>query len=109
MQGVQGAAGLPAVPFLPNALQAFDLAAFDLGVDAQNLDRLHVGPGKLVDADNDLLSALQLLLVAVTGVGDLSLRIPKFNGSHHAAQVVDLPDVCLRLGLHTVGQGLHEI
>ena len=109
MQGVQGAAGLPAVPFLPNALQAFNLPAFDVGVDAQNLDQLGVGPGKLIDADNDLLSALQLLLVAVTGVGDLPLRIPKFNGSHHAAQVVDLPDVGLGFRLHTVGQGLDEI
>src|SRR5437763_989340 len=53
---------------------AVDLLLLERGIDAQDLDRLLVVELVAVDADDDPLVALDLLLVAEAGLGDLGLE-----------------------------------
>ena len=63
----------------------------------------------LVDADHDLVPAVVQELVAVGGVRDLLLRIAPVDGAHHAAELVDRPDIRHRLRFHLVGERLEEV
>src|SRR2546425_3898399 len=71
------------------AAEPVDLFTLNLGVEAQDGDGGVLGRDELVNADDDLFLALQLLLVVVAGFGDLALRISHLDRTHHASQVVD--------------------
>ena len=62
-----------------------------------------------VDADDDALAAVDLALELVRRVGDLALREAALDGLDHAADLVDLVEVLVRVRLQLVGQRLDEV
>src|SRR5919106_2374864 len=81
-----------------HGLHAADLLALELGIDAQDLELGVAALAVAVDADHDPLTAVDLALEVVGRVGDLALRETALDRLHHAAELVDAPEV-------VVGQG----
>jgi len=78
-------------------------AVSDLEAGIWDLERRLGIEAVLVDPDHDLPAAIELLLIAVRGLGNLLLREPELDGTHDATHRIDLPDVFRRLRLDTVG------
>jgi hypothetical protein len=92
-----------------HGLDAGDLLALQGGIDAQDLQLGVVALAVVVDADDDPLAAVDLALQRIRRVGDLTLREPRLDRLDHAAELVDLAEVLVGLGLQLVGERLHEI
>ncbi len=91
-------------------VQARDLVALDLGIDAQGGDgRLIFGGDEVVDADDDLLFVLDGALVLVGGLLDFALDEAAFDGAQHSAQGVNFLDVFPRAGFDFVGEALDGV
>src|SRR5215470_8872240 len=89
--------------------QALHLQAFDFGIDAKNGNR-----GRLVNAvtiypHHHLLPRLDLLLVFVSRLLNLSLHVPHLNGALDATHGVDLRQVIFSSLLDFTGQLLDVV
>lgn len=71
--------------FGAEGLEAFYLAAFEVGVVGLGGDAGLVVAGELVDADDDGVSGFDAALVVVGGVLDLLLDPAALDGAEHAA------------------------
>ena len=105
----QPALHLGAVAARADGLHAADLLALHLGVDAMDRRLAVVALGVAVDADDDLIVIVDLLLQLERRVGDLALRVVALDRLDHAAELVDLGEVGVGLLLHLVGQRLDEV
>ena len=92
------------------ALQLGDLAlAHALVVDLQHLDLGLVGDAVLVDADDGLRAGVDARLRARGGLLDAHLGNAGGDRLGHAAQLLDLGDVRLRLAHQLIGQPLDVV
>ena len=98
------------VALAPEALQLGDLAlAHGLVVDLQHLDLGLVGHLELVDADDGLGAGVDARLGARGRLLDAHLGDAGGDRLGHAAQLLDLGDVRLRLADQVVGQPLDVV
>src|SRR6185295_17850703 len=88
---------------LPHGLDPFDLPALGLRVDLLQLNGSGLVCLIAVDADDDLIAAIDRLLSLIRGVLNLPLNPAGFDGCERAAQGVDLCDERARVGLDLVG------
>ena len=92
-----------------DGLDAPDLFLLEAGGHFVQLGFGFVCVDVLVYADDDPLAALDLLLQPEAGVGDLALRVVLLDRRDHPAELVDLREIGIGLGLEAVGQRLDEI
>ena len=90
-------------------LDAPDLLFFEPGGHFVQLGFGFVCVDVLVYADDDPFAALDLLLQPEAGVGDLALGVVLLDRRDHPAELVDLREIAVGLGLEPVGQRLDEI
>src|SRR5215218_5798052 len=105
----QGGLDRPGVAAGADGLHAADLLALEGRVDVVQLELALAALGEVVDADEDAVAAVVLLLEGVGGVGDLALREAALDGLGHAAELVDLREVLIGAGLELVRQRLDEV
>ena len=85
------------------------LLTLDRVIDVEDLERLLLGVGEVVDADDDLLLRVHGALVGVGRVHDLALREPGLDRLDHAPQGVDAAEVVEAPALHFRRQLLDEV
>ena len=80
------------------------LRAFDFWIDAQGGNRALFFRLVAVHADNDLLVALDRLLIIVRGFLNFLLHVSRFDGAQHAAHGVDSRNIFLRARFDFIGE-----
>src|SRR5207237_4186574 len=90
-------------------LHALDLAALERRVDAKDRRRGVLLGDEAVDADDDAIARLDLLLVAERRLCDLPLEEVLLDRRDDAAKLFDPLEVLVRLPLELVGQVLEEV
>src|SRR5687767_6520398 len=108
-QPVDGLAPPPGVPLPADLGEPLDLPALHVGVDAERRDARPLFGDVLVDADDDLLAVIHLLLEVERRLGDLPLRVAALDGLDHAAHPLDGAQVALEALLHAVGEVLEVV
>src|SRR5205807_3544693 len=91
------------------SLEAGDLRALDLFVDAKSRNGAFFSRDEVVDANDDLLFFLDGALEFERDPLDFALNKTGFDGAQHAAQRVNPGDVFLGTALDFVGQMLDGV
>src|SRR5438876_4030084 len=97
------------VPLSAYLRRPLELPPLGVGIEPVQLDRLALLFPKTVDADDDALARLDLLLVPECGLLDLVLDEAPLDRRDRSAELVDSLDQLPRLGLQLVGQRLDEV
>src|SRR5208282_5742213 len=88
---------------------ALHLAFLDFRIDLERLDRNLLGHRVLVHPDDRFHAFFELALEMKGSLGDLALRIASLDRFHHAAHLVDAPDIFHRLALDAIGERLDSV
>src|ERR1035438_471663 len=108
-QRVQTARYRVVVTLLAQYGEALALVGLDLWVSAQQLDRLLLVEGELVQADHGALFVVDLQLDAVSRALDLGLLEALLDGGHGAALVLNLLHELAHCSFDVIGHGLHDV
>ena len=93
----------------PNRPDALDLAAFDLGIDAQDLDAGGALRRERIDADDDGLAGVDLLLRAIRRLLNRPLDEALLDRRQRAAGRLDALEQRARAVFDLVGQRLDRV
>jgi hypothetical protein len=99
------------VALAAHAPQTVKMALFALTRDRvdRNHDRLFVALHEVVDANQDALAGVDLLLVAIRRVGYLALREAVFDRTEHATHSVDLGEILEATVFHLIGERFDNV
>src|SRR6185503_20499258 len=93
----------------PHVLETGHLLPLYLRIDLEDRDLGLFCSRVCIDADDELLLGLHLLLEAERGLGDLALRVAPLDRLDHPAEALDLTQVALEALFHPLGEVLEVV
>jgi len=100
----EGGTDFGGIAFGAKGVQAHDLGAFDLRIDAQRGDLAVFFGDKFIDANNDLFFLLYCALEIVGGALNFGLDKTGFDGFEHAAESVNFGKVVFGASFDFIGE-----
>src|SRR5467141_543847 len=91
------------------SVEASDLRALHIGVDAERGDLARLFCYEVVHADDDLFFFLDSALELVRSLLDFALDETSFNSAQHSAHLVDLREIGRSKGFDFVGEGFDSV
>src|SRR5579872_2219732 len=105
----QGGIDARPVPLRPNAPQPGLLPVDDRRIHTEDLGRSLFSGLEAIDAHDDAVSGLDVLLVSVRRLADLPLHVSRLDRPEHAADLADAVEIRHRPPLDLGREGLHII